>query len=221
LGIHAWGERYGLVAAYERLRRPPVRRTLDAERYLLDERLVEINASLAARPFRGMVIACPYMPNPYRANGAHTLDAYADWIERVLIPAARARANLADGAHAIGIDGVSLGGYVALEVFLRRPQLFGVLGTVQAAIKRDRARYYAERVARAVRAAGARAVHVETSSWDPYRVAAERFSARLHELEVPNAFRMAPGPHNQLWLREVGSLELLLWHDRQLGGRVR
>lgn len=221
LGIHAWGEKYGLVSAFERLRRPPLERTLHKERYLEPARLVELNASLAARPFRGMVVACPYMPNPYRSGGAKTLEVYAGWLENVLVPAARARANLASATGAIGIDGVSLGGYVALEVFLRRPELFGVFGVVQPAIERDRARYYADRVASAVRRVGPRAIHVETSSWDPYKVAAQKLCERLQELGVPCAFRLAPGPHNQSWLREVGTLEMLLWHDRQLAGRAR
>ncbi|HEX9619629.1 MAG TPA: hypothetical protein VF989_05820 [Polyangiaceae bacterium] len=220
LGIHAWGEKYGLVSAYERLRRPPLERTLEKERYLSDDRLVELNASLAARPFEGMVVACPYTPNPYRAGGEKALDAYASWIETVLIPAARERAQLAAGTRAIGIDGVSLGGYVALEVFLRRPELFGVLGTVQPAIKSDRARYYADRVAAAIHRVGPRAIHVETSSWDPYKSAARTFYERLQELGVPSTFRLSAGPHNQAWLREVGTLEMLLWHDRQLSGRT-
>jgi predicted esterase len=218
LGIHAWGERYGLVKAYERLRRPPIARTLDAHKYLLDERIGELNRALTKRPFRGVAVACPYTPNPYRTGGAKALDAYTDWIADVLIPAVRARTRILPGAKHVAIDGVSLGGYVALEVFLRRPELFGVFGVVQAAIKRDRARYYADRVAEAVERVGSRPIHVQTSSWDVYREALERFSKRLTELGVNNTWRVSPGAHNQLWLRETGSLELLFWHERKLWG---
>src|SRR5262245_9713242 len=62
MGAFAWQERYGLGAAYDRLRRAPVART-SARRDFSDRRLVEVNAALAAHPFRGLAIACPYTPN--------------------------------------------------------------------------------------------------------------------------------------------------------------
>src|ERR1041384_4660594 len=43
LGIRAWFDRYGLPDAYARLRSPPVHRTLPRERYLTDQRLIELH----------------------------------------------------------------------------------------------------------------------------------------------------------------------------------
>lgn len=216
LGIHAWSERYGLLAAYHRLRHPPLVRTLRRARYLTDRHLAELNASLRRAPFRDMVIACPVTPNPYRARSAsRLLDRYADWIAGVLLPAVRQRAPAAlDGAHT-ALDGCSLGGYVGLEVFLRKPELFGALGGVQAAISVAAARRYAARLAETIRRVGPRALHVETSTGDPYRKANAALSKRLSELGVPNTLSVLPGPHDQPFLREAGTLEMLLWHDRQ------
>jgi hypothetical protein len=216
LGIHAWGERYGLVKAYERLRRPPFSRTLQHQRYLTDERCSEINRSLGVYPFRGMVVACPVTPNPWRLEGASTLDRYADWVTSTLLPAVRERAPVLEGRACVGLDGCSLGGYVALEVYLRKPRAFGTLGTVQAAISVAGASTYARKLADAIAGAGPCPIHVETSSGDSYRDASQELAQRLTALGLLNELRVIPGPHDQPWLREIGTAEVLLWHDRAL-----
>jgi predicted esterase len=214
LGIHAWGERYGLVRAYERLRRPPVTRLLPRQRYLTDQRLDELNQTLAARPFRGLCLVCPVTPNPYRlAPAERTLDRYAAWLIDVLLPAVRRRAPL---AKRVGIDGCSLGGYVAIEVFLRKSSEFATVGSVQGAWGAGQGRRYAERMAEVLARVGPRPIHIETSQGDPYREPNQVFSRRLTELGVPHTFTMPPGPHDQPWLREVGTPEMLLWHERKL-----
>src|SRR5690606_4827203 len=131
LGIRAWAELYGLISAYERLRRPPLERILPRARYATDERLEELNRSLAARPFEGLLLICPVTPNPYKPGpAARTLDAYTEWLFDSLLPTVRERVG---PFSALGIDGCSLGGYAALEVFLRRPTAFATLGSVQGA----------------------------------------------------------------------------------------
>lgn len=217
LGIHAWADRYGLAKAYERLRHPPLSRTLPKQRYLTDAHLAELNQSLSRRPFSGVVMACPVTPNPHAVPpAARTLDRYADWIADTLLPAVRQRAPVLDGAAHTGLDGCSLGGYVGLEVFLRRPELFGTLGGVQAAMGSAAARRYARRIAGAIQRVGPRPIHVETSTGDPFRKANKLLATELDRLGVPNVFQQLPGPHNQPFLREIGTLEMLLWHDRQL-----
>ncbi len=220
LGIHAWGERYGLVRAHERLRRPPVARELRGPQYLSDERIAELNASLGRRPYRGLVIACPVTPNPYRLQPApRTLDRYAQWLEKTLIPAVQRVAPVRTDRPGVGLDGCSLGGYVGLEVFLRRPGLFGSFGTVQGAFGVSRAPDYAARIAGAIRQVGPTPIHLETSTEDPYHRAQAALSKELRGYGVPHTLCVPRGPHNQPWLREVGTLEMLLWHSRQLGVR--
>lgn len=216
LGIHAWGELYGLVRAYERLLHPPFDRTLQRQRYLTDQRRDELNQELGARPFGGMAVVCPVTPNPWKLEGAYTIGRYADWLAATLLPAVRDRAPLLEGRAHVGLDGCSLGGYVGLEVFLRKPQLFGTLGVVQPAISVPGAAGYARRIADAITSAGPCPVHVETSTGDPYRKASEELARQLQRLQVPCDLRVIPGPHDQPWLREIGTAEMLLWHDRKL-----
>ena len=217
LGLRAWTDFYGLTTAYERLRRPPVNRTLSRARYLDDQRRDRINEALARRPFRDLALVCPFTANVHRLPPRErSLDRYADWIADVLLPAVRDRAPVGSTAAATGLDGCSLGGYIALEVFLRRPSVFGTFGMVQSAIGAERGPAYAERIAAAFERTGPRPVHLETSSLDPYRRANERLSRELTARGIDHDLDVIPGPHDQPWLREVGTLEMLRWHEARL-----
>ena len=214
-GAFAWLEKYGLASSIERLYHPPITRTGKRGDFT-DEHLRAVNTELAASPFAGFVIACPYTPNVNRAPNLKTaLDGYTKWITDVVIPQARREASVSTDSGRIAIDGCSLGGFVAIEVFLRSPQTFGAMGAVQAAIGVHRAAPYAERFANVIQQYGPRAIHIETSSADPFREANEAFAAELTKRLVTHEAIVLPGPHDQPWLREVGTLEMLRWHDRR------
>jgi hypothetical protein len=217
-GVYAWVERYGLGTSYARLRRPPIARTSRRAELLPDDRCAALNASLAALPFRGMAVACPYTPNLMKMADAD-LDRYAAWIVEKVIPRAQADAPvLADPAHT-SVDGVSLGGFVSLDVFCRRPEAFAACGAVQAAIGTGRATVFADRLAAAMGRGPARkatSVHVETSEGDVFRDANAALAKELGRRGVPSDLVVLPGQHDQVFLRESGTLEMLLWHDRRL-----
>jgi hypothetical protein len=221
LGVYAWVERYGLGTAYARLRRPPVARTARLAALLPDRRIAELDAALAAQPFLGMAVACPYTPNVGRMPDPEgALEAYAEWIVSAVLPRARREAPVvADAAHT-AIDGVSLGGYVGLEVFLRRPDAFALWGGVQGAINVVRLPRYASELAAIAAARGARGArfgaHVETTEADPFREVNTALADLLSKKGVPRDFIVLPGQHDQVFLRESGTLEMLLWHDRHL-----
>lgn len=217
LGIHAWGDAYGLVTSYDRLKQLPIERTLPRARFLTDEHLARLNSSLVTRPFRDVILVCPVTPNPYRLQPSHlTLDRYAAWLEETLLPAVRERFPASRSARHTGLDGCSLGGYVGMEVMLRRPQLFGSFGGVQSAFGAPQGQLYARRLAAMIERVGPRALHFETSTEDPYLGANRALSAELRRLRVPHTLTVLPGPHNQPWLREIGTLEMLRWHAEQL-----
>ena len=137
LGIRAWYDRYGLPQAYARLSEPPVQRTLPRERYLTDERLLELNRELVVRPFADLALVCPFTPNVFKQHpSGPSLDRYAEYVEQALLPAVRAATPTLSGREHCGVAGVSLGGYVALEVFLRKPALFAALSCEQGALSR-------------------------------------------------------------------------------------
>ncbi len=215
LGVYAWIEKYGLASAYRRLRSPPVSRTTTRVD-LTDARLLEVNAALGNAPFRGLAFVCPFTPNVNKApNLGVALDTYARWIAETVLPRARAEAPVfADAAHT-ALDGCSLGGFVALEVFLRRPRVFGALGGIQSAIGESSAPTYAARLEKAQTAEGPKALRIATSSLDPFRAANVRLAAELAAKKIARELRVSPGPHDQPWLREVGTLEMLLFHDQR------
>jgi hypothetical protein len=218
-GVRAWIDRYGLLTSHARLSRPPVAPT-STRGDLPAARAGEINDALRSRPFNGRtVFVCPYTPNVWRlADTSQGLDRLAAWVVDVLLPEVRAKTPADASALRTGIDGCSLGGFVALELFLRRPHAFGAWGAVQAAIRVATAARWAERIADAVRAAGPRRLHVETSLGDPFHDANVALARELGRRDVPHDLRVLPGPHDQPWLRDAGTLEMLLWHDRALSG---
>ena len=206
LGAYAWLDKYGLGSAWQRLKRDPIVRTSTRGEWT-DERLAEVNADLAARPFRGFVMATPFMP---KLHGAAEVDAYAKWIETSLVPRARKETGTLEDAEHTYLCGVSLGGYVSLEVLVRLPHLFGAWAGVQTAISTAAARGYAEKIA----AQGKKPMLILTSTQDHWRSSSEALAAELGAKKVPFVSRVIPGPHDQPWLREAGTLETLHWLDR-------
>ncbi|HYP99741.1 MAG TPA: alpha/beta hydrolase-fold protein [Polyangiaceae bacterium] len=215
LGIRAWYDRYGLPDAYARLSSPPVQRTLSRERYLTDERLVELNHELRERPFPDLALVCPFTPNVFKQHpSAPVLDRYADYVEQTVLPAVRAETPLLAGAEHCGVAGVSLGGYVALEIFLRKSQLFAALSGVQPAFSVAAVEQYAQRLSALKTSGPALRIQLVTSTLDPFRDATQRLAKRLAERGV-NAVSLCPaGPHDQRFLREVGTLEMLVFQAR-------
>jgi hypothetical protein len=218
-GVHAWVDRYGLLTCHKRLQRPPVAPET-GRGDLTAERAREINEELSRRPFDGkMVLVCPFTPNVWRLpDPRQALDRYADWIADVLLPEIRSRTPADTSSARTGIDGCSLGGFIGLEVFLRKPQLFAAWGGVQSALGEAAAPGIASRVANALGTAGARRLHVETSTGDAFYRANLALSRELKKKGIPHDLAVLPGPHDQPFLRESGTLEMLLWHDRALSG---
>ncbi|MBM4358751.1 MAG: hypothetical protein FJ096_11670 [Deltaproteobacteria bacterium] len=220
LGVYAWLERYGLGTSYERLLRPPVA-PVEARGsrtpHWKPERLREVNDALAARPFGGLAVACPFTPDAFNIGARKAfLDDYAAWLVDEVVPRARRELAILEGSAHVGVDGVSLGGYVSIEVFLRQAAHFGAWGTLQGAINKYAAPAYAKSLADVLARVGPRRLHIETSLGDVYLEDNEALSAKLRKLGVDHDFVAPPGAHNQPFLRDSGTLEMLLWHDRAL-----
>lgn len=210
LGAYAWIDKYGLGSAWQRLKRPPLERTSTRGEWT-PPRLAEVNAELAARPFRGFAMACPFMPN---LKGRAEVDAYARWIETSLVPRARKEARVFEDARRTYLCGVSLGGFVSLEVLVRLPHLFGAWAGLQTAIGTWAASGYAAKIAAAQKDGPPKPMLLLTSTQDHWRASSEALAAELAARHVPHAFRVIPGPHDQLWLREAGTIEAVHWLDR-------
>jgi enterochelin esterase-like enzyme len=215
--LHAWRASYGLERSDARLRRPPIAFTPAEERYISPEQLATIHARLAEKPFSGLCVICPVTPNPHRGRQPErVLDRYSEWIEHTLLPAARAAAPL-DPARGVGVDGCSMGGYVAAEVFARKPHLFRTFGVVQPAVGEFRVARYARHLARAQKRQTLQGIHLQTSTRDPYRGAVSALARHLKRQSARFTLDVLPGPHDQHWLRAAGTLAMLAWHDYMLG----
>jgi enterochelin esterase-like enzyme len=216
VGIHAWRTRYGLERSFARLGHPPVELDPDERAFIAPEHLARLNATLLEQPFSGLVVICPYTPNSRRQKKSErVLDRYSEWIEHTLLPAAQRHAPL-DAARGIGVDGCSLGGYVAAEVFVRKPHLFRSFGVVQPAVGEYRVPRYARHLARALARESLRAIHLQTSTRDPYRGAVKALARHLKRQGAQFTLDVLPGPHDQRWLRASGTLAMLAWHDSVL-----
>lgn len=212
LGLRAWLDAYGLGAAVAHLQEGHLSRDAKYE-FLSDEERWAIGNSLHAQPFRGLCLVCPFLPNPYvGGNWQNALARYAAWLTEKLLPAVRAElAEVVD--ERVGLAGVSLGGFSALEVYLQRPAAFHALGSIQGAFSK----IYAQAAAKRVLASATRpAVYVGTSSQDPYRIANLDFARALEAGGCSVSLNQRKGPHSQSWLREIGTLDALLWSDRAL-----
>lgn len=218
LGLKAWGELYGLEDAMADLL---VQKSPAASKFFPQQRALDFENSLRVHPFEGMTVACPLTPNPKRfrqygfSSRGQLFDAYADWLEQQLLPEVRRRTGA--GERRIGLDGCSMGGYVATEVFLRRPRLFSSFGCVQSAIGKHRVPAFTERL-KALRTNPKRLppMQVLTSERDPFRGANQALARSFQRAGADLQFSVLPGPHNQPWLRRAGTYEVLRFHDAAL-----
>jgi predicted esterase len=210
-GFLGWSVDYHLPDAFGAL----ARGRLAAEDYggfVRGEHLAAVNASLARRPFGGLMVVCPYTPDLLREPpGGYHVREYADWVAGPMLEAVRAAfPGAARGRDATGIDGVSLGGFLSLEVGLRHPEVFASVGAIQPAIRGRE-----EQIAGLV-APGAQHIRLLTSDTDPFRGPTELLSSRLLEREVAHDLAVVPGPHDYAFNRGPGGIEMLLFHERAL-----
>jgi hypothetical protein len=215
-GAMGWPRDYALVSAYDRVRAPPLT-PMDYEGLVEPAHLSETNASLFQRPFQGLVVACPYLPD-LRSAATADIGAYAHFVLDVLVPAVRAQAPVLSAPEATGIDGVSLGGILALRIGLGAPDRFAAVGAIQPALANapidpD------PLTALALSARGRRQdlkLRLITSHDDYFHDPIVAQSRAWTAASVSHEFADLPGPHDYVFNRGPGSLELLLWHDRVL-----
>lgn len=212
-GAMGWPRDYAMVRAIDRLRAPPLREA-DYEGFVDARRMVDANVSLAKQPFGGMIVACPWLPD-VRPAATGDIAAYARFVLDVLLPRVRKETPAIATPGATGIDGVSLGGVTALRIGLTLPDSFGAVGGIQPAFDGQTADWLA-----VVQAARARhpsmKLRLLTSHDDYFRDSITAVSRAWTAAGVAHDFADVPGPHDYVFNRGPGSIELLLWHDRHL-----
>lgn len=213
-GVMGWPRDYALLRAIERVCAPPLT-SADLEGFVDPKRLADMNAGLATNPFQGLVVVCPYLPDvDLRKLGP--MKEYGKYLLETVLPRVRAELPVLPSAAATGIDGVSLGGAVALRVGLGNPDAFGAVGSLQAALGEDQVTELTE-LAKAARATNpALKLRLLTSKEDYFRGAISHTSAAWKAAGIEHDYADVPGPHDYPFNRGPGAIEMLLWHDRML-----
>lgn len=214
-GHLGWANLYRLPDAFAALLRGRVT-AADYNRFVRETHLAYVNASLRARPFTGVMVVTPYVPDIAGEElGSERMRQLGAWLSGPLLEHVRERfEGAARTREGTGIDGVSMGGRVALEVGLTHPDAFGAVGAIQPAIRGQEARL-AELAAGAARASPQR-LRLLTSEEDPFLWATRRLSTALAERRVTHTLTVMPGPHDYAFNRGPGGIEMLLFHDRAL-----
>jgi hypothetical protein len=217
-GPWGWPRDYALTRAASRIVAPPLTKA-DYEGLVTPERLARVNARLAERPFGGLVVVCPFVPDfDWSRPPSAMVDAYGRFVVDELVPKARRELPVLASPSATGIDGVSLGGALALRVGLRHPKRFGAVGSLQCAVNPGDVDELVA-LAQAARRQNPRlALRIATSDEDAFVHTNHALAAALEAAGVRRDFEEHLGPHDYVWNRGPGSYELLLFHDRALGG---
>ena len=213
-GAMGWPRYYAMVRQYDRLRAPPLRDS-DYEGFPDPPRMAEINASLAAHPFGGLIVVCPWLPDvrPAATGDIHLLTRY---LIDVLLPKVRRDTPALASPEATGIDGVSLGGMLALRIGLTSPADFGAIGGIQAAFDSGQnAEWTALAQAARARRPGMK-LRLLTSHDDYFHDPIVSVSRAWTAAGITHDFADIPGPHDYPFNRGPGSIELLMFHDRNL-----
>lgn len=217
-GAWGWSRDYELGASDLALRHSPLSHAAFFD-LVDDRRLAAMRTDLHRRPYGGLVVVTPYTPDVLTpADGATLQQAFDDVVVNTIVPRARRELPVIATREATGIDGVSLGGLHALWIGLGHPETFGTVGAMQAAV-RNRQTQVADRfVASPTRPT--QQLRLLTSDGDPLRpdvqLLADTFAAR----GIAHRLLVVRGPHDYIFNRGPGGIEMLLFHDRALRGET-
>jgi predicted esterase len=213
-GALGWPRDYSLTQLYERLSNPPL--TSDDFQNLVDDaHLVEMNHDLAARAFGGLVVICPYLPD-HDAFDQRKVDDLGKYLTDVVLARAKNELPISDHRNATGIDGVSLGGITALQVGLAHPDIFGAVGALQPAIRAEKIGTLTTLATKAKKAGTLPKLRITTSHDDVYRAVIAELDEDFTAAGIAHDFRDLPGPHDYIFNRGPGGIEMLFWQDRAL-----
>lgn len=214
-GYAAWVERYGLGKAYAALLDPPLTAAAFGGLARAGE-LSALNEELRAHAFQGVLTVGVYTPDLLLAVGEpEKIQRYAEWVAHTLVPEVQRKLPVASTIpRQVGVDGVSLGGMVALEVGLRFPAVFGAVGAMQPAVRGREALLAA--LAEQARSKHHQNLRLLSSDRDPLLPVTQTLSQELRKRHVAHQLVVTPGGHDYAFNRGPGAIELLHFHDRAL-----
>jgi len=219
LGARGWVDDYALPTTMERLHRPPI--TLeDMHGFAEDERLARLNASLAQRPYQGLIVVCPYVPDMLPAD--ESIDKalpLARFVVDTVLPRVYRETPAIGTSETTGIDGVSLGGRAALGIGLLRPKAFAVVASLQAALRSDNSADILRRAREAKAQKPDLFIHLLSSNGDYFLRANQLLHMDFQAAGIHSELLTVLGPHDYDFNRGPGGYEMLMFHDRVLRGQ--
>jgi hypothetical protein len=219
-GARGWVDDYWLPLALDRLAAPPLTNK-DFHGFSDDERLSRLNESLKQKPYRGLIVVCPFTPDILA--GDRPFDAarpLAAFLVDELLPRVYRETPALGTPSATGIDGVSLGGRASLLVGFDRPKAFGAIATLQAAFDSADAPELGRRAVHALAENPKVHLRLLTSDGDYFLRANRSISQAFQAASVSHELVIVPGPHDYEFNRGPGVYEMLVFHDRALRGEA-
>jgi enterochelin esterase-like enzyme len=218
LGARGWIDDYTLGTTVKRLVAPPLVSD-DFLGFVTGARLGLLNTRLAAHPYRGLIVVCPFLPDALHGDrGPQEGEGLARFVVDTLLPRVRAETPAIGTPETTGVDGVSLGGRAALFVGLSRPEAFGALGALQPAIDGEETSGLADLGKRAHEKNPKLVLRLLTSNGDYFLEPTLALAHALDARSVPNRVDVVTGPHSYDFNRGPGGYEMLLFHDAALRG---
>lgn len=215
-GARGWVDDYALLRAMQRLGRPPLTSS-DFEGIVSVKRLEKLNQALEREPYRGLVVLCPYTPDLLAGEKPFEYARpYAQFLVETLLPRARRELPVIGTPETTGIDGVSLGGRVGFLAGLFAAEHFHTVAGLQAAFESSDAVALGRLGDDAYRRNRGLRFRLLTSDRDYFIEANQSIAAEFERRHLPLRFLMVPGPHDYIFNRGPGSIEMLFFHDRAL-----
>jgi enterochelin esterase-like enzyme len=214
-GAWGWALDYALPRGDEALRRGSLQ-PADLEGLVTTDRLRTLNASLGRAAYEGVVVLLPFTPDVRGDLGGPAHRRFERWLLGPVLARARRELPVRAGRESTGIDGVSLGGLHALWTGLAHPEVFGVVGAIQPAVRRRASQVLAR--FSAGRGRPSQRIRLVTSTRDALRDDVLSLDRAMSAAGIDHEVRVLEGPHDYVFNRGPGSVEMLLFHDRALRG---
>lgn len=217
-GARGWVEDYWMPKAIERLHHPPLT-DKDFGGMSDPARLARINKSLATKPYRGLIVVCPYTPDILAGDRPFSAaKPLARFIVDELLPRVYRETPAIGTPASTGIDGVSLGGRASLLVGFMRPRAFHVVASLQAAFDAAEVPALVQLARKAYQQDPRLVIRLLTSSHDFFREDNYEIAHEMTRAKIPHILVEVPGTHSYAFNRGPGVYEMLLFHDRALRG---
>lgn len=209
-GARGFIDDYGLEAVWAWLESKPGQRHAPPE--VPPEYRARVEARLDRTPFEARVLVMPYLPDRFRGPEAFaSAPAYAA-VLREIVSRVRAELPVRQERQAWALDGISLGGRVAMNCVAELSDVFGAVGSVQAAIDERELPLFADLLAEARQRHPTLRFSLATSDRDYFRGVLEHYHAVLVSRSLSHDWTMLPGDHSYAFNRGPGVTHLLLSH---------